>query len=241
MADLLEKNFPDQAQPSEPTIYRYLHEWGMTRKKALRSASQRDPDLVDLHNLDLAQYSAEQLVVTDESGSNKHDGFRPFAWAPRGKSATQRTRLQRGQRYQVLPAYTQDGIISYRIFRGSTDSTVFKDFIVQLLTQMNPFPRERSVLLLHNAPIHHAADIRKMCEDAGVVLIFLPPYMPLYMPLELLFGRLKRFVKKHAPDYYDSQYHDYGAFLEWCVDRVGADKEAARNDFRHAGIAIDIP
>lgn len=167
MADLLEQSFPDRAQPSKPTIYRYLHESGITRKKACRTASQRDADLVDLHNYDLDQFSPEQLVFIDESGLNKTDGFRPFAWAPKGKSATQKTRPERGQRFQVLPAYTQEGIILSRIFCATTDSTIFKDFIAQLLTLCSRWPGPRSVLVMDNASIHHSVDIRTVCEDVG--------------------------------------------------------------------------
>jgi hypothetical protein len=41
--------------------------------------------------------------------------------------------FQREQRYQILPAYTQDGVILARVFQGSTDGAVFKEFIEQLL------------------------------------------------------------------------------------------------------------
>jgi hypothetical protein len=41
--------------------------------------------------------------------------------------------FHRDQRYQILPAYAQDGIIFSRVFRGSTDATVLEDFIAQLL------------------------------------------------------------------------------------------------------------
>jgi hypothetical protein len=43
------------------------------------------------------------------------------------------SRFQREKRYQILPAYTQDGVLLAHVFQGSTDATVFEEFIEQLL------------------------------------------------------------------------------------------------------------
>jgi hypothetical protein len=64
---------------------------------------------------------------------DKRIGFRRTGWAPLGVTPTQVAQFQREQRYQILPVYTQDGIILARVFQGSIDSTVFEDFIEQLL------------------------------------------------------------------------------------------------------------
>jgi len=50
-------------------------------------------------------------------------------------------RFKREKRYQILPAYTQDGIILVRVFQGSTDATVFEIYGAAPLG--NPWP-ERS-------------------------------------------------------------------------------------------------
>lgn len=36
--------------------------------------------------------------------------------------------FHRGQRYQILPAYCQQGILLARVFQGSTDAAFFEDF-----------------------------------------------------------------------------------------------------------------
>lgn len=65
-------------------------------------------------------------------------------------------RFQREQRYQILPAYTQDGIILACVSQGSTNSTVFEDFIEQLLllignvcpcVQRRPLSRDEFIVL----------------------------------------------------------------------------------------------
>lgn len=57
-------------------------------------------------------------------------------------------RYHREQRYQILPAYTQDGVILARVFRGPTDSVVFEKLIEQLRTEVYPC-NEQCVVLLH--------------------------------------------------------------------------------------------
>lgn len=65
----------------------------------------------------------------DESGCDRRAGSRRTGWAPLGETPTEIAQFQREQRYQILPAYTVDGIIHARVLQGSTDSAIFEDFI----------------------------------------------------------------------------------------------------------------
>jgi hypothetical protein len=71
---------------------------------------------------------------------------------------TQVARFQREQRYQILLAYTQDGVILARVFQGSTNSMVFEDFIKQLLSLCGKWLEPKSVLVMDNASFYHTAD-----------------------------------------------------------------------------------
>ena len=79
---------------------------------------------------------------------------------------------------------------------------------------------------MDNASIHHSASLERLCAAAGVKLIFLAAYSP-------------DLIQRHWIEHEDTHYSDFGGFLQWCVDRVGQDRESARNEFRHAGILID--
>jgi len=90
-----------------------------------------------------------------------------------------------------LPAYAQDGIVLSRVFQGSTDATVFEAFIEQLLPHCGRYPEPKSVLVMDNASFHHIERIEQMCSEAGVKLLYFPPYSP----LEEFFADLKGFIK----------------------------------------------
>jgi hypothetical protein len=52
---------------------------------------------------------------------------------------------------------------------------------------------------------------------------------------------LKNFIKKKWHRNEDFITRTFKIFLEWCVDRLGADVHMAENYFRHAKIPITYP
>jgi transposase len=117
------------------SIGRALKSRGWTKKTIRRIAKGRNADLRDLYMYNSwdSGFRSYHYVFVDESGCDKRSGFRRIGWSPLGVTPIQIARFQHEQRYQILPVYTQDGIILVHVFRGSTDSTVFEDFIEQLL------------------------------------------------------------------------------------------------------------
>jgi transposase len=87
-------------------------------------------------------------------------------------------RFHRDHRYQILPAYTQDGVLLSRVFQGSTDSAVFEDFIEQLLQYCGRWREPKSVLVMDNASFHRSERMEQLCFEAEVKLLYLPPYSP---------------------------------------------------------------
>lgn len=81
----------------------------------------------------LSFFRSYHLVYVNESGSNKRIGFRQTGWSPLGIAPAKIARLYREQQYQILPAYSQDGILLARVLQGAIDSTIFEDFIKQVL------------------------------------------------------------------------------------------------------------
>lgn len=49
---------------------------------------------------------------------------------------------------------------------------------------------------MDNASFHYSDRITQMCEEAGVKLIYLPPYSPDLNPTEEFFAELKNFIKR---------------------------------------------
>jgi transposase len=223
---------------STDSVRRSLKACNWSKKKTQRVACERDPDLRDACLRELSEYQSYQLVFVDESGCDTLAGVRRTGWAPRGMPAVQTARFHREQRHQILPAYTQNGVIHTRIFQGSTDGEFFADFIRELLPMCGRWPEPNSVLVVDNASFHRGSSIKELCEEAGVMLFFLSPYSPDLNPIEELFSQLKAFVRRH----WRKQAHNFdnfGEFLRWAVGLVGSDVKSAQGHFRNSGLSID--
>ena len=185
------------------------------------------------------EFRSYHYLFVDESSCDKRIGYRRTGWSPLGVTPIQISQFQCEKRYQILPAYTQDSIVFARIFQGSTDGTVFEDFIEQLLPLCDRYPEPKSVLVMDNASFHYTKRIEEICHDAGVKLVYLPPYSPDLNPIEEFFAKLKAFIKRSWHNYEENPQQGFDKFLEWCIDVVGGKKNSARGHFRHAGLNIE--
>lgn len=223
---------------SAATISRALAAQGWSKKTIKRKAQEQSAELRDQYAYDLTAFASYHLVYVDESGCDNRVGFRRTGWAPLGISPVQSTRFHRDQRLHILPAYTQDGIMLARVYRGSTDSEVFEDFLEELLPWCGIWPAPKSVLVMDNASIHRSARVEQLCAQAGVKLVYLPPYSPDLNPIEEFFAELKAFIKT-SWKVYESGTQRFDEYLEWCVGLVGGRVESAKGHFRHAGVVIE--
>jgi transposase len=181
---------------SVSSIGRALASIKWTKKVTQRIANERNADLRDFYLHKLSAFRSHQLVYVDESGCDKRIGFRRTGWSPLGVAPVEIAQFHRDRRHQILPAYTQDGVLFSQIFQGSTDGAVFEDFVEQLLHHCPPYPAQNSVLIIYNASFHHSEQVKQMCREAGVKLLYLPPYSPDLNPIEEFFAQLKAFIKK---------------------------------------------
>lgn len=226
-------------QATKSSISRALASKRWSKKAARVKARERNHDLRDEYSHFISDFRSYHLVYVDESGCDKRIGFRRTGWSPLGVTPVQVSKFHRDQRYQILPAYAQDGIVFSRVFQGSTDASVFEDFIEQLLRHCGKWPEPKSVLVMDNASFHHSDRIEQLCSEAGVKLVYLPPYSPDLNPIEEFFAELKAFIRRHWQSYEDNPDQGFDTFLEWCVDTVGAREGSAEGHFRHAGLTVE--
>ena len=99
--------------------------------------------------------------------------------------------LVRGKRISAIAAICCDGLIGFELTTGSVDGGKFVDFVNgTLIPSMNPFDgiSDRSIVVMDNCAIHHIPEVHKLFEDAGILVLFLPPYSPDMTPIEEAFS-----------------------------------------------------
>jgi transposase len=226
---------------NQSTISRALQRIEITRKRLKVIAIQRNGELRAHWQYHLQDFTASQLVFIDESGSDERSGDRMYGWTDKGVRAQVERWLSKRDRISVLPAYTIDGYIASRTFKGTCTGDIFEEFIIeQVLPKTTPYPGPRSVLIMNNASVHHS-NIRRIKEVArrhGVWIRFLPPYSPDFNPIEESFGDLKAYIRRYYRREH-RKFDDYQSFLEWAVRKVGTGvgaRRRARAHFRNAGV-----
>ena len=234
MRGFLERQF--ELSVSERTVRRTLKDW--SKKVMRRRAKQQDPELRHYYMHKLSALHSYQLIYLDESGCDFLVGRRKKGWAPRGVTPVLVEPFGRGKRWQILPAYTQDGVLVAHIFEGSTNAETFESFILEVLNACADW-ESTPVLVMDNASIHRSRRVRQMCIDAGVILLYLPPYSPDFNPIEEFFAELKAFMRQNWWIFENDPNQGFDNFLRGCVDVVGSRSKSARGHFRHAGVTIE--
>ena len=80
-----------------------------------------------------------------------------------------------------------------------------------------------------------------MCEDARVILIYLPPYSPDLNPIEEFLAELKSFMKNYWSSCTDRSEEGFAPFLQWCVDQVGSrERSTARPTIGESPLRLGV-
>lgn len=142
---------------------------------------------------------------------------------------TKVSQFHRDQRYQILSANARGGIVLSRVFRGSTDATVFEDFMAQLLQHYGKWSEQKSAVVVDNASFHQNV-LHRCVRTRGGKLVYLPPYSLDLTPIEF-FAELKSFMKRNWSCYEADTDQGFDAFLAWCIDVVGAKRRECSRPF----------
>ena len=125
-------------QISTTALHDNLRELGLTRKIMRRAAGERDHELRAEWMYDILNtYTAEQMVILDESSKDDRTLIRKYGRALSGIDPVLTVSLDRGIRYSILPALTLDGYIAIRAVEGSINGEEFFDFVVNDLVYEN--------------------------------------------------------------------------------------------------------
>ena len=61
-----------------------------------------------------------------------------------------------------------------------------------------------SIVVVDNLSAHKVSGIRQCLENAGMGLLYLPPYSPDFNPIELVFSKLKALLRRAAARSFDA-------------------------------------
>ena len=169
------------------TICKFLHSSGFTRQRLRNLAIQQDMFLRQKYIIDVSVYSPDMFVFVDETGADRRNKLRRYAYSLRGRPAVNNTLLVRGERVSAISCMSANGILDVKTHKGTSNGDTFYDFVqTHLIPHVMPFngTNPHSVVVLDNCSIHYCEEVVATLRDVGTLVHFLPPYSPDYNPIE---------------------------------------------------------
>jgi transposase len=96
-------------------------------------------------------------------------------------------------RESFISALYEGKFLAPMCFRGTCNSELFNIWLKEVLI---PELQPGKVLILDNASFHRSETSKKLIEDAGCKILFLPPYSPDLNPIEKYWANLKVKVRE---------------------------------------------
>ena len=135
---------------------------------------------------EMSYIDPNMIVWVGETGSDtRREGIRKFGYALCGITPVSFKLGINSKHLSVIAAMSSRGVEDINILEGTTNGEAFTTFLEHhILPIMQPFNgiNPRSILVLDNASIHHVNKVIELINSKGVMIRFMPPYSPDFMP-----------------------------------------------------------
>ena len=136
-----------------------------------------------------------QMIFLDESGIH-HGMTRLFGRALSGQRAHGSRPKNRGKNITMISAICLEQVLATLTYEGGTDIHAFMTFITKMLV---PVLWAGAIVLMDNLNVHLNEKVKEAIESVGAKVLFLPKYSPELSPIELLWSKIKEFVRSRQP------------------------------------------
>ena len=168
-----------------------------------------------------------KLVFIDETGTSTNMARR-YGRGKRGKRVIGRIPWGHWKTVTFVGGLRNGRFTAPFVIDKPMNGAIFLEYVRQCLV---PTLTQGDIVVMDNLPAHKPEEIRKIIEQAGAELRFLPPYSPDLNPIENCFATIKSYLRKHREGTIPALYDRIGA----AIDRISQTECA--NYFRNAGYA----
>ncbi len=215
------------------TVGEYLKRWGFTPKKPVKLAYEQQPEQVrewlEIEYQKIKKQAKRENAVIhwgDETGVNS-ESYVSRGYSPKGSKPIVRTS---GKRFSIsmISTITNEGQISYMIYKGALVTKTFIDFLRRLIKTT----QRKIYLIVDNLKVHHAKKVKQWIEKHRdrIAIFFLPPYAPEHNPDEYLNQDVKQEISKRPKARSEEQLK---RSLKSHMCRTQRNKEKVRRFFNH--------
>ena len=191
-------------------------------------ATERDEDKRKAWHERLRSVDPRRLVFVDESSTNIALTTR-YARAPKGERARGSAPRNWGENVTLVLAISVEGIGPSVSIQGSLDGEAFGLYVRRFL---RPALRCGQIVVADNLSAHKGREARRLIEEAGCELWFLPHYSPDLNPIEEAFSKVKGLLRRAKARTFQALVEATGRSLN------AVSEEDARGFFAHCGYGV---
>ena len=115
--------------------------------------------------------------------------------APRGERLVGKVPQAHWKATTLVGAIRRAGVVAALAFEGATDEAAFRTYVEQVLV---PCLRPGDIVVLDNLKPHRARAVARAIRKAGAGVWYLPPYSPDLNPIEQIWSKVKRWLRRAA-------------------------------------------
>jgi len=141
------------------------------------------------------------VVCIDETWA-KTNMTRTHGWHTKGEALIDKVPHGHWKTLTFIAGLRHDGIVAPCVLDGPINGESFAAWVEQFL-----IPHD-------NLGSHKGARVRKLLRAAGIKLFFLPPYSPDLNPIEEMFSKLKRLLRKANERTVEATWRRIGKLLD---------------------------
>jgi transposase len=151
-----------------------------------------------------------RLVFIDETWA-KTNMTRTHGWCRRGQRLNAKAPYGHWKTLTFLAALRHDRIDAPAVFDGPINAVRFLAYVEQILA---PTLGPNDIVILDNLGSHKGVAVRQAIRATGARVFFLPPYSPDLNPIEQVFSKLKRLLKKAEERTVEATWRRIGSLLD---------------------------
>lgn len=133
-----------------------------------------------------------QLVYVDEAGFDNREDY-PYGYSPKGERCYALKSGKRTERVSWISALREKKLFAPLTFEGACNRHLFETWLRECLI---PQLSSGDIIIVDNATFHKGETLKKLVEDAGCEIWYLPPYSPDLNKIENWWAVLKTWMKQ---------------------------------------------
>ncbi len=146
----------------------------------------------------LTTLNPTKLVYVDEAGFDSAL-IREYGYSPKGQRLIGERSGRRFARTSIIAGLHEGRPVAPMYFKGYCNTDVVLAWVKE---ELLPRLKAGMTVIWDNATFHKSLRIHEAFKNAGVRLLFLPPYSPDLNPIEQFWARLKAHIRRIQTPYF---------------------------------------